>query len=64
MRDLTPQIAVKLAEAAYEIKDKKEGSYKAPALDLLAKNFDFNLSNNVVQGTVYKKDSHSKFYCC
>jgi hypothetical protein len=51
MRDLTPQIAVKLAEAAYEIKDKKDGLYKAPALDLLAKNFDFNLSNNVVQGT-------------
>lgn len=51
MRDLTPQIAIRLAEAAYEIKDKKGGNYKAPILDLLAKDFDFNLSNNVVQGT-------------
>jgi len=51
MRDLTPKIAVKLAEAAYEIKDKKGGHYKAPALDLLGQDFDFNLANNVVQGT-------------
>lgn len=35
MRELTPQIAIKLTEAAYDIKDKKEGSYRAAALDLL-----------------------------
>lgn len=50
MRDLTPKVAVKLAEAAYEIKNKIGGSYESEALDLLSKDFDFNLSNNVVQG--------------
>jgi hypothetical protein len=52
MRDLTPQIAVTLAEAAYDIKDKNPaGNYKSLALSDLSKDFDFNLSNNVVQGT-------------
>ncbi|MBU2972511.1 hypothetical protein KO527_24560 [Pseudoalteromonas sp. C2R02] len=51
MRDLTPKIAVKLAEAAYEIKDKVGGVYEAETLKELSKDFDFNLSDNVVQGT-------------
>lgn len=52
MRDLTPKIAVQFADAAYDIKDKNSaGSYESISIDLLSKDFDFNLSNNVVQGT-------------
>lgn len=52
MRDLTPKIAVTLADAAYDIKDKNPtGNYKSLALKELSNDFDFNLSNNVVQGT-------------
>jgi len=50
MRDLTPKIAVTLAEAAYEIKEQKGGKYASLALRSLSKDFDFNLSTNVVQG--------------
>lgn len=51
MRDLTPRIAVDLAAAAYEIKNKdKRGEYDTPILNTLSKDFDFNLSSNVVQG--------------
>lgn len=51
MRDLTPRIAVDLAAAAYEIKTKdKRGGYDTPILNTLANDFNFNLSNNVVQG--------------
>ncbi|WP_245597615.1 lipase family protein [Psychromonas aquimarina] len=51
MHDLTPQMAVQLANSAYQIKDKnKLGRYAAPALDYLAKDFDFDLSNNVMKG--------------
>lgn len=51
MRDLTPKIAVTFADAAYDIKNKKASGYPSDALDLLSKDFDFNLSDNVVQGT-------------
>ena len=51
MRDLTPRLAVDLAAAAYEIKARdKRGDYDTPILNTLSKDFDFNLSNNVVQG--------------
>ena len=51
MRDLTPRLAVDLAAAAYEIKVRdKRGDYDTPILNTLSKDFDFNLSNNVVQG--------------
>ena len=51
MRELTPRMAVNAADAAYQIEElTPEGKYNAPALTALSKDFDFNLSNNVVQG--------------
>ncbi|WP_159817926.1 lipase family protein [Colwellia sp. 20A7] len=50
MRDLTPTLAVTLADAAYDIKNKTGDSYRSAALITLSNDFEFNLSNNVVQG--------------
>lgn len=51
MRELTPKMAVKLAEGAYQIKKENlGGGYDTAALDELSKDFDFNLSSNIIQG--------------